>query len=62
MIKRYKNNYLVSDEGQVWKITNKGIRLKKLTKGNSGYFTTSINGKCMFVHRIVIEAFEGVST
>lgn len=58
---KYKENYIVSSDGEVWKIENRSLKLKKQTKDSYGYLMTSINGKYTLVHRIVMEAFHGSS-
>lgn len=58
---KYKEKYIVSDCGEVWKITNSGLKLKKQHKKGAGYLATSINNKYEYIHRIVMEAFKGYS-
>lgn len=58
---KYKNDYLVSSEGEIWKIENGNLKLKKQTKDSYGYLMTSINGKYKLVHRVIMEAFRGSS-
>ena len=56
---KYKEKYMVSDDGEVWEIQKNNLKKKPLSKNNSGYLSTSINGKPLGVHRIVLEAFTG---
>ena len=58
---RYKEKYLVSDKGDVFKENKKYIRKKKQATNKYGYKVTKINGKQEKVHRIVMEAFHGKS-
>lgn len=46
-------NYEVSNMGRVRAVP----KVKKLTMSGHGYYTTSIDGKCMEVHRLVAAAF-----
>ena len=57
---RYKTNYIVYDNGEVFKITKNGLKKKKLSS-NKGHLETSINGKTELVHRIIMSAFKGES-
>lgn len=59
---KYKEKYMVSDDGEVWEIQKNNLKKKPLSKNNSGYLYTSINGKPLGVHRIVLEAFTGYSS
>lgn len=59
---RYKEKYIVSDDGRVWEIRKNILKEKPLSKNNSGYYYTSINGKPLGVHRVVLEAFTGFSS
>lgn len=52
---------MVSDDGEVWEIQKNNLKKKPLSKNNHGYLYTSINGKPLGVHRIVLEAFTGFS-
>lgn len=58
---RYKEKYLVSDKGDVYKENKKYTRKKKQQTDKYGYKVTTINGKQEKVHRIVMEAFKGKS-
>lgn len=58
---RYKTNYIVYDNGEVFKITKNGLKKKKFSLISGGYFQTSINGKMELVHRIIMSAFKGES-
>ena len=58
---RYKEKYLVSDKGDVFKENKKYTRKKKQATNKHGYKVTKINGKQERVHRIVMEAFHGKS-
>ena len=58
---RYKEKYLVSDKGDVYKENKKYTRKKKQATNKHGYKVTKINGKQERVHRIVMEAFHGKS-
>ena len=58
---RYKEKYLVSDKGDVFKENKKYTIKKKQATNKYGYKVTKINGKQERVHRIVMEAFEGKS-
>ncbi|AFE88096.1 HNH endonuclease [Lactococcus phage ASCC532] len=58
---RYKEKYLVSDKGDVFKENKKYTIKKKQSTNNYGYKVTKINGKQEKVHRIVMEAFHGKS-
>ena len=58
---KYKGNYIISDYGEIWKITKKGL-VKRKFQINKGYYVTSINGKVTKVHRAVLEAFKGESS
>lgn len=58
---RYKEKYLVSDKGDVFKENKKYTIKKKQATNNCGYKVTKINGKQEKVHRIVMEAFHGKS-
>ena len=53
---------MVSDDGEVWEIQKNNLKKKPLSKNNHGYLYTSINGKPLGVHRIVLEAFTGYSS
>ncbi|ASZ71334.1 HNH endonuclease [Lactococcus phage 38507] len=57
---RYKTNYIVHDNGEVFKITKNGLKKKKFSS-TCGYLQTSINGRRELVHRIVMSAFKGES-
>lgn len=59
---KYKEKYMVSDDGEVWEIQKNNLKKKPLSKNNHGYLYTSINGKPLGVHRIVLEAFTGYSS
>ncbi|ALA06963.1 HNH endonuclease [Lactococcus phage GE1] len=59
---KYKENYVVSDHGEIWKITKAGLRKTKGTTDKDGYKVISINNKNKKVHRVVLEAFKGVSS
>ena len=54
---RYKTNYIVHDNGEVFKITKNGLKKKKFSS-TCGYLQTSINGRRELVHRIVMSAFK----
>ena len=56
---KYKNDYLVSDHGDIFKINKNGLKIKKLSVDKDGYLLTNIKGKTEKVHRIVMEAFSG---
>lgn len=58
---RYKEKYLVSDKGDVFKENKKYTIKKKQATNKYGYKVTKINGKQERVHRIVMEAFHGKS-
>lgn len=58
---KYKNNYIVSSDGEIWKITNSGLKVVKQSIQKYGYRTVSINSKTEKVHRIVMQAFKGES-
>lgn len=58
---RFKENYIVSDYGDVWRITDDGLKLKKATKRKDGYYCIGINNKNCLLHRVVKEAFHGYS-
>ena len=58
---RYKEKYLVSDKGDVFKENKKYTIKKKQATNKYGYKVTKINGKQERVHRIVMEAFHGES-
>lgn len=58
---RYKEKYLVSDKGDVYKENKKYTRKKKQQTDKYGYKVTTINGKQEKVHRIVMKAFKGKS-
>ena len=58
---RYKEKYLVSDKGDVYKENKKYTIKKKQATNKHGYKVTKINGKQERVHRIVMEAFHGKS-
>ncbi|ALA06967.1 HTH DNA binding protein [Lactococcus phage GE1] len=58
---KYKNDYVVSNCGEVWKITKNGLKICKQSKENQGYKRIYINGAYVKVHRIVMEAFNGPS-
>lgn len=58
---KYKDVYMVSSVGEVWKIENNKLIPKKLSPSKVGYLVTSINNKIEYVHRIVMTAFCGNS-
>ena len=58
---RYKEKYLVSDKGDIFKENKKYTIKKKQATNKYGYKVTKINGKQERVHRIVMEAFHGKS-
>ena len=58
---RYKEKYLVSDKGDIFKENKKYTIKKKQATNKYGYKVTKINGKAERVHRIVMEAFHGKS-
>ena len=57
-MKIYKEKYMVSKNGDIYKITKNGLKIK--SKSNSmGYEATSINCKPEYVHLIVAKCFLG---
>lgn len=57
-MKIYKEKYMVSKKGDIYKITKNGLKIK--SKSNSrGYEATSINCKPEYVHLIVAKCFLG---
>lgn len=58
---KYKEIYMVSSIGEVWKIEKGELIPKKLSPSKTGYLVTSINNKMEYVHRIVMTAFCGTS-
>ena len=56
---KFKGKYIVSDQGEVWKITTKGLKIGSFHKDRDGYLITCINNKRAKVHRVVMEAFKG---
>ena len=50
---RYKEKYLVSDKGDIFKENKKYTIKKKQATNKYGYKVTKINGKQERVHRIV---------
>lgn len=58
---KYKEIYMVSSIGEVWKIEKGKLIPKKLSHSKTGYLVTSINNKMEYVHRIVMTAFCGTS-
>lgn len=57
-MKIYKEKYMVSKNGDIYKITKNGLKIK--SKSNSrGYKATSINCKPEYVHLIVAKCFLG---
>ncbi|ASJ80009.1 HNH endonuclease [Lactococcus phage PLgY-30] len=58
---RYKENYIVSDSGGIWRVNENKLEQKKLSKAKNGYLVTSINNKMEYVHRIVMTSFKGYS-
>ena len=61
-VSRYKDKYLVSENGDISRIYKTKIKKKKLQNSlRGGYLQTSINGKAELVHRIVMATFKGES-
>lgn len=58
---KYKEKYIVSDFGEIWKMQRNGLKLRNPHKNKDGYLVTKINGKEERVHRVVMEAFRGKS-
>lgn len=58
---KFKEKYVVSDFGDVWAITRNGLVKREPKADSHGYLRTSIHGKQVYIHRIVIEAFKGKS-
>ena len=57
MFKSFHKNYSVSDEGEI-----RNDRTQKILKpyeNSKGYLRVKIDGNNLFVHRIVLETFEG---
>lgn len=57
MFKSFHKNYSVLDEGEV-----RNDRTQKILKpyeNNKGYLRVKIDGKHLFIHRIVLETFVG---
>lgn len=52
---------MVSDHGEVWKITKNGLKRTLGTKAGADYTIISINGKREYLHRVIIGAFNGGS-
>ena len=57
-MKRYKEKYMVSKNGDIYKITKNGLKIKSKSNCN-GYEVTSINHKPEYVHSIVAKCFLG---
>lgn len=57
-MKRYKEKYMVSKNGDIYKITKNGLKIKSKSNSN-GYEVTSINHKLEHVHSIVAKCFLG---
>lgn len=55
---KYKENYMVSKSGDVYKITKNGLKIKKKSDCN-GYDVTNINKKPEYIHLIVAKCFIG---
>ena len=57
-MKIYKEKYMVSKNGDIYKITKNGLKIKSKSNSN-GYESTSINHKPEYVHLIVAKCFLG---
>ena len=57
-MKIYKEKYMVSKNGDIYKITKNGLKIKSKSNRN-GYEATSINRKPEYVHLIVAKCFLG---
>lgn len=55
----YEKNYIVYSDGRIYD-KKRGV-FKKTSHDKDGYLKTTINGKTMRVHRIVMYAFYGKS-
>ena len=60
---RYKkiDNLIVFENGKIYKEMKNKCKLTGLTKSKNGYLIVYVNGKRMYAHRLVMEAFHGKS-
>lgn len=57
--KLYEKNYIVLDNGEVWKIYKNHYRKMKPNKKKNGYWNISINNKATLLHKVITRAFLG---
>ena len=60
-IKGYEKEYMIADDGTVFRIENNSLRVMKKSVDKDGYFRVCLckgnNKKSFFVHRLVAEMF-----